>query len=41
LAKKDKLVHSPMDWRMKFNKEPLGENVVQTRGIKLTGKIKV
>jgi hypothetical protein len=26
---------------MKFNNEPLGENVIQTKGIKLTGKFKI
>lgn len=38
MAKVNKLVHSPGEWRLKFNGEPLGENVVLTNGFKLTGK---
>lgn len=38
MAKTNRLVHSPMEWRTKFNNEPLGENVVLTNGFKLTGK---
>ncbi|RNA36102.1 Golgi-associated plant pathogenesis-related 1 [Brachionus plicatilis] len=38
MAKVNKLVHSPSEWRLKFNGEPLGENVVLTNGFKLGGK---
>lgn len=38
MAIKGSLFHSPMDWRLKFNNEPLGENLVMTQGFKLTGK---
>ena len=38
MAKTNRLVHSPPEWRLKFNNEPLGENVVLTNGFNLTGK---
>jgi hypothetical protein len=38
MAKTNRLVHSPAEWRLKFNNEPLGENVVLTNGFPLTGK---
>ena len=38
MAKVNKLVSSPSDWRLKFNGEPLGENTVLTNGFKLNGK---
>ena len=41
MAKTNRLVHSPAEWRLKFNNEPLGENVVLTNGFNLTGKGKL
>lgn len=38
MAKVNKLVESPSDWRRKFNGEPIGENLVLTNGFKLSGK---
>ena len=38
MAKTNRLVHSPPEWRLKYNNEPLGENVVLTNGFNLTGK---
>ncbi len=37
MAKNDRLAHSKMAWRMKFNNQQLGENVIQTEGIQLDG----
>lgn len=38
MAKTGKLTHSPQQWRLKYNGEPLGENIITTDRFKITGK---